>query len=171
LRKIKFDKRFIFASLFLVLSVVSIVYSSKYIFSTDIAGWDVPLGIFIGEDGSMNAKFYQNNIASHSSIVAYGTWEWEVRYYGSGSASVIFMGLGPEFYSYNLCSQGYKIQFEINRTLSLQRLDDIGSIVTLNGSYFLPEAGELYKVKVVRDLNNNFSVYLNEFLGLPYFVV
>ncbi|HUT79910.1 MAG TPA: DUF4129 domain-containing protein [Candidatus Bathyarchaeia archaeon] len=162
--KFKFDKRFIAISIFLILSIVSFSFASKYLFGSEMTNWTIPLGRFEGTGGSMVAKNPENNIASHLSNVSYGFWAWEVRYYGSGSASVIFIGLNQNFYSYNLCSEGYKLQFEIGKPLALFRLDGYGISTELNSTYFVPEAGERYRVSIRRNDNNVFSVSINDVL-------
>ncbi|MBN1328875.1 MAG: DUF4129 domain-containing protein [Candidatus Heimdallarchaeota archaeon] len=164
--KFKFDKRFLVIASFLILSIVSFSFASRYLFSTDITNWSIPLGYFEGKEGSMAAKNPENNIATHLSNVSYGTWDWEIRYYGSGSASIIFIGLNQNFYSYNLCTEGYKLQFEIGKSLALLRLDGYGIMTELNSTYFAPEANERYHVKIIRFTNNTFNVFINDVFKL-----
>ncbi|NHJ86507.1 MAG: DUF4129 domain-containing protein [Asgard group archaeon] len=167
--KLNFDKRFIAVAVFLVISIISFSFASRYLFEVNIEGWTIPLGYFELEDRSIGAKHFENNIAIHQSNVSYGLWEWEVRYYGAGSASVIFAGLHPIYSSYNLCSEGYKLQFEIGKPLALFGLDGLGLKTELNSTYFVPEANERYQIRIIRNTDNIFYIYINGQLKITAF--
>ncbi|MHA1532086.1 MAG: hypothetical protein ACTSR6_08820, partial [Candidatus Heimdallarchaeota archaeon] len=86
LSRLKVDRKFLFITIFLVLSVVALAFSTKYLFDSNIEGWTVTQGLFEGEKGSLHARTPNDNWAFHESFVAYGEWEWKLQYYGSGSA-------------------------------------------------------------------------------------
>jgi hypothetical protein len=163
LSRLKVDRKFIFITAFLVLSVVALAFSTRYLFDSDIENWTVTQGLFEGEKGSLHARTPYNNWAYHESKVAYGEWNWRVRYYGSGSASITFVGLNKNTTNNEKTPQGYKLIFEIGRNLALKRLDNSSTEVTLNSTYFVPEARALYEVKIIRTQNNqSFRVFIND---------
>jgi len=167
LSRLKVDRKFIFITVFLVLSVVALAFSTKYLFDSNIDEWTVTQGLFEGEKGSLHARTPNDNWAYHESLVAYGEWDWNLRYYGSGSASITFIGLNKNYTNNEKTPQGYKLIFQVGQQLSINRLDSSSSEVVLNSTYFVPEARTLYAVKIIRTSNNQtFRVYVNGALML-----
>ncbi|MGC9777937.1 MAG: DUF4129 domain-containing protein [Candidatus Heimdallarchaeota archaeon] len=165
----KIDKKFLIVAFFLTISVVTVAFSTKYLFDSDTSDWHVTQGNFIGEEGRYVARSPDLNWAYHESGVAYGEWEWDLRYYGSGSASIIFVSLEQDEDYYYIPTKGYKLVFEIGEDLALVKINGAGSEVTLNSTFFKPEAITNYKVKVVRATNNTFSVFINDEFKLRAF--
>jgi len=162
LSRLKIDRKFIAIIIFLVLSVVALAFSTRYLFDSNIEEWNVTQGLFEGERGSLHARTPNDNWAYHESKVAYGEWNWRVRYYGSGSASITFIGLNKNTTNNDKTPQGYKLIFQLGQNLALKRLDNSATEVTLNSTYFAPEARSLYEVKIIRTQNNqSFSVFIN----------
>ncbi len=167
LSRLKVDRKFVFITVFLVLSVVALAFSTKYLFDSNIEGWTVTQGLFEGEKGSIHARTPNDNWAYHESSVAYGEWEWKLQYYGSGSASITFIGLNKNYTNNAKTPQGYKLIFQIGERLAINRLDSSSSEVELNSTYFVPIARAVYDVKIIRTPNNQtFRVYVNDVLML-----
>ncbi len=167
LSRLKVDRKFVFIIIFLVLSVVALAFSTKYLFDSNIEGWTVTQGLFEGEKGRLHARTPNDNWAYHESLIAYGEWEWKLQYYGSGSASITFIGLNKNYTNNAKTPQGYKLIFQIGQRLALNRLDSSSSEVELNSTYFAPVARAVYDVKIIRTSNNQtFRVYVNEALML-----
>lgn len=167
LSRLKVDRKFVFITVFLVLSVVALSFSTKFLFDSNIEEWTVTQGLFEGEKGSLYARTPNDNWAYHESSVAYGEWEWKLQYYGSGSASITFIGLNKNYTNKAKTPQGYKLIFQIGERLAINRLDSSSSEVELNSTYFVPIASAVYDVKIIRTLNNQtFRVYVNDALML-----
>ncbi len=167
LSRLKVDRKFVFITVFLVLSVVALAFSTKYLFDSNIEGWTVTQGLFEGEKGSLHARTPNDNWAYHESSVAYGEWEWKLQYYGSGSASITFIGLNKNYTNNAKTPQGYKLIFQVGQRLAINRLDSSSSEVELNSTYFVPAARTFYAVKIIRTPNNQtFRVYVNGALML-----
>ncbi|NHJ31293.1 MAG: DUF4129 domain-containing protein [Asgard group archaeon] len=167
LSRLKIDRKFIFITMFLVLSVVALSFSTRYLFDSNIEEWTVTQGLFEGEKGSLHARTPNLNWAFHESFVAYGEWNWKLRYYGSGSASITFIGLNKNLSTNEKTPQGYKLVFQTGQALSLKRLDSSSSEVVLNSTYFAPEPRASYEVKIIRTANNNsFRIFINDVLML-----
>ncbi|MHA1122036.1 MAG: DUF4129 domain-containing protein [Candidatus Heimdallarchaeota archaeon] len=167
LSRLKVDRKFLFITIFLVLSVVALAFSTKYLFDSNIEGWTVTQGLFEGEKGSLHARTPNDNWAFHESFVAYGEWEWKLQYYGSGSASITFIGLNKNYTNNAKTPQGYKLIFQIGQRLAINRLDSSSSEVELNSTHFVPVARAVYNVKIIRTPNNQtFRVYVNDALML-----
>lgn len=167
LLKGRFNRQNLTVAIFLIISVVTIVFSTRSIFQNDISNWTVVQGVFDGEDHSMKARYYQLNWAYHPSLVAYGVWDWNVRYYGSGSASVIFIGSQLDGNYSQHPKQGYMLEFQIGEELALRRLTGSTSSEVINSTYFVPEESTSYRVKIIRLENNNtFNIFINNELLL-----
>ncbi|MHA1533087.1 MAG: DUF4129 domain-containing protein, partial [Candidatus Heimdallarchaeota archaeon] len=116
---------------------------------------------------SLHARTPNDNWAFHESSVAYGEWEWKLQYYGSGSASITFIGLNKNYTNNAKTPQGYKLIFQIGQRLAINRLDSSSSEVELNSTHFVPVARAVYNVKIIRTPNNQtFRVYVNDALML-----
>ncbi|MBK5113454.1 MAG: DUF4129 domain-containing protein [Candidatus Heimdallarchaeota archaeon] len=167
LSKLKVDRKFIFITIFLVLSVVALAFSTRYLFDSAIEDWTVTQGLFVGEKGSLHARTPYYNWAYHESNVAYGEWNWKLQYYGSGSASITFIGLNKNTTNNDKTPQGYKLIFQLGQNLAIKRLDSSSSEVELNSTSFAPVARSLYEVKIIRTQNNQtFRVFVNGVLML-----
>ena len=160
--KLKVDRKFLSITALLVLSVVALAFSTRYLFDSNIEDWVVTQGVFEGEKGSLHAKTSFDNWAYHESFAAYGEWNWDLRYYGSGSASITFIGLNKDPETNERTPQGYKLAFEIGQNLTLRRLNSLYSETIIGSRYFTPVAGANYEVRITRDMNNTFEVFVND---------
>jgi hypothetical protein len=153
--------------IFLVISIVSIAYSTRYLFKSDISDWTVVQGAFKAEDHSMKSHGYELNWAFHNSSVAYGTWQWTMRTLGGGSASIVFIGsnLDSDYFYYP--TEGYKLEFRAGQKLELKRLTSSTTEETIGTSEFYPETEVNYQIKIDRHLSNStFFVSVNNQLIL-----
>ncbi len=166
LLKGRINKRNLTITIFLIVSVVTIVFSTRSLFQNDISNWTVVQGVFTGEDNSMKARHYQLNWAYHPSLVVYGIWEWNVRYFGSGSASIIFIGSDLDGNYSQHPKQGYMLEFQVGQDLSLKRLTGSTSAEIINSTYFAPEESTNYRVKIIRFENNTFNIFIDDVLKL-----
>ncbi|NHJ87169.1 MAG: DUF4129 domain-containing protein [Asgard group archaeon] len=162
----KFDKKFIVIAIFLLISVVTISFSTRYLFDSNIDDWPVVKGFYEVEDSSLYARTPYDNWAYHESKVAYGVWEWTIRYYGAGSGSIVFIGTDVNEEYFHQPLGGYKLIFDIEQRLAINKILSYNVEQTVNSTYFKPEASISYNVKVIRDLNNTFGVYINNELRL-----
>jgi hypothetical protein len=159
----KLDRRYIVMMIFLLISVVSVAYSTRYLFQSDISDWTVLQGVFDADDHSMNARGNELNWAFHNSSVAYGEWLWNMRTRGFGSASIIFIGanLDPDYYFHP--TEGYKLEFQANQKITLKKLTGSTTYETIGSSEFRPENDVSYRINIVRySANSTFFVYINE---------
>ncbi|HUU79552.1 MAG TPA: DUF4129 domain-containing protein [candidate division Zixibacteria bacterium] len=161
LKNLQLDRRFMIVSIIMVISIVTIAFSTKNLFETNLRNWTINRGAFEGTNGALTGATININWAYHESTTAYGVWEWSFRYYGHGSASVIFIGLNqdPNLYSHSM--NGYKLELEVQKPLSLQRIDG-ESITVLNSIYHPLDAQSTYRIKVIRSLENNFTIFVND---------
>jgi large-conductance mechanosensitive channel len=164
--KVEFSRRNLVVAIFLIISVVTVAFSTRALFQTDISNWTIVQGIFDGEDHSLEAKHYQLNWAYHSSLVAYGEWEWNLRYFGSGSASIIFIGSDLDGNYSQHPNNGYMLEFQIGEELALRRLTSSTTSEVINSTYFAPEESTIYRVKIIRFENNTFNVLIDNVLLL-----
>ncbi len=162
LSSLQIDRKFLIIALFLMISIVTVVFATRGLFETDIGDWEVTQGRFEGKDGSMIGLLPSHNWAYHESEVAYGEWQWQFRYGTQGSASVIFIGSEQEESAYSHSTQGYKIDFEITKDVSLKRIDGLFTEITLGSTYVPIETGDVYTIRVLRFTNNTFHVSINE---------
>lgn len=162
LSSLQVDRKFLIIALFLMLSIVTVVFATRNLFETDISDWTVTQGGFEGQDGVMIGTLPSYNWAYHDSKVAYGEWQWQFRYGTKGSASVIFIGSEQDSDVHSHSTRGYKIDFEINKYVSLKRIDGLATEIELNSTYVPIETGEVYTIKVLRFINNTFQVSINE---------
>ncbi|NHK31469.1 MAG: DUF4129 domain-containing protein [Asgard group archaeon] len=164
--KVEYSRRNLVVAIFLIISVVAVAFSTRTLFQTDISNWTVVQGIFDGEDHSMKAKHYQLNWAYHTSTVAYGEWDWNIRYFGSGSASVIFIGSNLDGNYSQHPNKGYMLEFQIGEELALRRLTSSTTSEVINSTYFVPKEATSYRVKINRWENNTFNIYIDNVLLL-----
>ena len=160
LGRLQIDRRFLVIAIILLISIISISFSTQKLFGTDISDWSITRGAFEGDNGNLKGASLNVNWAYHESETAYGVWDWYFRYYGHGSASVIFIGLNQDTDFYSHCLNGYKLEIEVQKPFALQRLDD-GQETTLVSAYFIFEAQTTYRIRVIRNEENNFTVSIN----------
>ena len=160
LGRLQIDRRFLVIAIILLISIISISFSTQKLFGTDTSDWVITRGAFEGENGNLKGSSIDINWAYHESEAAYGVWDWYFRYYGHGSASVIFIGLDQDSDFYSHCLDGYKLEIEVQKPFALQRLDD-GQVTTLASAYFIFEAKTTYRIRVIRNEDNNFTVSIN----------
>jgi hypothetical protein len=160
------DRRYIAMTTFLIISVVAIAFSTRYLFRSDIEGWTVVQGIFDGEDHSMNARGAALNWAYHTSSVVYGEWEWNIVPLSTGSASIIFIAsnLNTNYSSHP--TEGYKLEFQHFTDLALRKLTSTNTSDVIVSASFSPILEEYYTVKILRFSNNTFHVFVNDELLL-----
>ena len=156
------NKKFLVLMIFFLLSVMTIVFTTKDLFDTSADDWIITQGSFEGVQGSFKAKTSTLNWAHHASEVAYGEWFWSYRYFGSGSASVIFIGSDHNTNDYFHSTIGYKLEMEIQKPLSLIRLDGLGIETVLTSTFYLFQAQQTYNIKIIRSLDNNFTISIND---------
>ena len=162
LSSLQVDRKFLVVAAFLLLSIVAVVFATQDLFETSIDDWTVTQGRFEGKDGSMYATMQSFNWAYHESEVAYGTWEWQFKYGIQGSASVIFIGLEQDPDTFSHATNGYKIEFDITKSLSLKRIDGLANEAPIGSANVEIESGSIYKISVNRFTNNTFRVFLND---------
>jgi hypothetical protein len=159
--KMRQNKKFLFISLLLIISIIAIAFSAFNLFNPSLEDWTTTRGEFEIADDNMKALHYTDNWIHHQSNVSYGVWEWEIKYYGSFSAAVTF--IGSNFLPENgTCQSGYQLDFNLDGGLNLYRIDGINQRTFLNGySLFKPEAQTYYDVTVTRASNNTFGVFID----------
>ena len=162
LSSLQVDRKFLIVAAFLLLSIVAVVFATQDLFETNIDDWTVTQGRFEGKEGSMYATMQSFNWAYHKSDVAYGTWEWQFRCGVKGSASVIFIGLEQDPDAFSHATNGYKIEFDITKPLSLKRIDGLANEVQLGSANVEIDSGSTYKIGVRRFTNNTFRVFFND---------
>ncbi|NHJ49535.1 MAG: DUF4129 domain-containing protein [Asgard group archaeon] len=158
----KLDRRYIVMMIFLVVSVVSVAYSTRYLFRSDISEWTITQGDFDADDHAMNARGYELNWAYHNSSVAYGEWQWNVRTLGGGPASIIFIGSNLDLDYASHPSEGYKLEFQAAQKLELRRLTGTTSDETIGSAEFYPETKVNYQIRIIRYTNSTFFVIVND---------
>ena len=157
---LKFDKKILAFTLFFVFSITVLAFSTKYLFESNISDWHITQGSFVNDESSLSAQSYEHNWAFHESLVAYGEWEWEINFAGTGSASIIFIGLEPNESYFFLPTKGYKLDFVFGKSLSLIKLNGLGQEETLDfTSVFLKK--QTFDIKISRGVDNVFNVILN----------
>ncbi|MHA1154541.1 MAG: DUF4129 domain-containing protein [Candidatus Heimdallarchaeota archaeon] len=162
LSSLQVDRKFLIIALFLMISIVAVVFATRDLFETDIDDWTVTQGRFEGRDGTMIGTLPAHNWAYHDSKVAYGEWQWQFRYGTQGSASVIFIGSEQDPDAYSHSTNGYKIEFDITKHVSLKRIDGLYNEIVLGSTYVTIETGDIYTIKVTRFINNTFQVSIND---------
>ncbi len=162
LSSLQIDRKFLIIALFLMISIVTVVFATRNLFETDISDWTVTQGRFEGKDGVMIGTLPSHNWAYHDSEVAYGEWQWQFRYGTKGSASVIFIGSEQEQSVFSHSTQGYKIDFEITKQVSLKRIDGLYNEKVLGSTHVPIETGNVYTIRVRRFTNSTFHVIINE---------
>lgn len=162
LSSLQIDRKFLIIALFLMLSIVTVVFATRDLFDTDISNWTVTQGRFEGRDGTMFGTHPGFNWAYYDSEVAYGEWQWQFKYGTKGSASVIFIGSEQDPNAFSHSTKGYKIEFEIAKEVSLKRIDGLNNEIALASTYVPIETSQIYTIKVNRFTNNTFHVSINE---------
>jgi hypothetical protein len=158
--KLKFDKKFVFVAVFLVISVMAISFSTYNLFKSDIDDWNKTYGVFDGENGFLISKAPDYNWLFHDSKVAYGEWEWTVKPISSGSASIIFIGNDQNIGYYNYCQSGYKLVFDTSRNLAINKVSGFQSETEINSTSIVPIRGTNYHIIITRT-TELFTVQLN----------
>ncbi|MFW9921706.1 MAG: hypothetical protein ACFFDW_00260, partial [Candidatus Thorarchaeota archaeon] len=161
LKALQVDRKFLIISSVLLLSLVTVVFATKDLFETNIDDWTITQGSFKGEESSLISTSYEFNWAYHKSNVAYGEWIWSYRTFLSGSASVIFIGLNQDEDYFSHCTAGYKVEIDSTKDVSLKRIDGLLVETELASKYYVFEFQETYAVRVQRNTENNFTVYIN----------
>ncbi|MEA2069849.1 MAG: DUF4129 domain-containing protein [Asgard group archaeon] len=161
IRQLERNKRFLFIGIFLILSVVSVAFTTKRIFESDLTNWTITQGSYEAKNGELIARSPNQNWIYHNSSVAYGKWEWRFQYYGAYSASIIFIGIDPSPDYYSLASKGYKLSIIQGENLTLNKLTALNAAEELGSNFITLESNTWYTVKINRFTNNTFFVYVN----------
>jgi len=158
--KLKFDKKFIFVAVFLIISVMAISFSTYNLFKTDIDDWSKTYGVFVGENGVLLSKAPEWNWLFHESKVAYGRWEWNVRPASTSAASIIFIGNDQNINYYNYCQSGYKLVFDTSHNLAINKVSGFQSETEINSTSISPVRGTNYHIVITRT-TELFTVLMN----------
>ncbi|MHA1124209.1 MAG: DUF4129 domain-containing protein [Candidatus Heimdallarchaeota archaeon] len=158
--KLKFDKKFVFIAVFLIISVMAISFSTYNLFKTEIVGWEQTYGTFVGESGYLISKSPDWNWMFHESKVAYGRWEWNVKTTTAGAASIIFIGNDQNADYYEYCQRGYKLVFDTSENLAITKVTGFQSETIINSTSISPVSGTNYHIIITRT-TELFTVQMN----------